>query len=47
MQFVMEFYIQLFCLIFQDLEDMDDEAQKLQLENNALIRAVSQLSTQV
>lgn len=47
MQFVMEFYIQLFLLIFQDLEDMDDEAQKLQLENNALIRAVSQLSTQV
>lgn len=34
-------------LLNKDLEDMDDEAQKLQLENNALIRAVSQLSTQV
>lgn len=41
------FSICIYWFWFQDVEELDDESQKLQLENSALIRAVSQLSTRV
>lgn len=45
-QKIVELEREIYCLN-KDLEDLDEDYQKLQVENHALIRTVSQLSTRV